>query len=138
MTLINNFKEAFFLEEYEQKAKLIELLIIIGTLIFAFKIPEELNFPFLIFLSFSILYFIVIQKKEDAIQEYVTQINVLAVIVSASFSGILAYSMGVAGTNNISILSLKIGSFVVMYVVYSLFFTAIIWSALSAKNTKKS
>ena len=140
MKPIKYFKETFFLEKYEQKAKLIELLIIIGALIFAFKIPEEINWIFLIFIGFSVPYFIIIQKEEeeDGIKEHVELINFLSIIVSVSFSSILAYSMAVAGTNNISILSLKIGSFGVTYIIYGLFFTVVIWSALRVKIKKKT
>ena len=137
MKPIKDFKETFFLEKYEQKAKLIELLIIIGALIFTFKIPEEINWIFLIFIGFSVPYFIIIQKEEDGIKEYLELINFLSIIVSVSFSSILAYSMAVAGTNNISILSLKIGSFGVTYIIYGLFFTVVIWSALKVKIKKK-
>ena len=138
MKIIKDFTETFYLEKYEQKAKLIELLIIIGALIFAFKIPEEINWIFLIFIGFSVPYFIIIQKEKDKIKEYMILINFLSVIVSVSFSSILAYSMAVAGTNNISILSLKIGSFGVTYIIYGLFFTITIWSALKVKSSTKS
>ena len=103
MKIIKDFTETFYLEKNEHKAKLIELLLIIGALIFAFNkldVSHKINLYFLLFLFTSIVYFVIILKDQSETRNEFTIINInmlnmLIVTMAFSYSLTLSDSLRV-------------------------------------------
>ena len=71
-----------------QKTKLIEILLIVGSIIAAFKLPINLIWMFILFVIFSILYYILIQNnllKKGLLS------RLISFLVASLFSGVLIY-----------------------------------------------
>lgn len=123
-------KNKFFQELYldrKQKLKLVELLLIVGSLMTAFQLPTDLRWMFPIFALFSILYHISIESKKEQV------LSMSAVMISISFTGIITYNLGIgiwALTPQIGILYV---STALVIMAYYLFFAYLIYTAL-AKN----
>jgi len=75
-----------------QKTKLIEILLIVGSIVAAFKIPASLIWIFMLFVLCSILYYIVIQKEG----ENISFISIISAFISGSFVGIIIYNFAVS------------------------------------------
>jgi len=98
----SNIERLFYLEDHRDKIKLIELLLIIGSLIAAFKISGSFGLVFILFVFFSIPYFIMIQKeecKEKISKDYKLLVNVFSVIIAATFSAILSTLLALSAVN---------------------------------------
>lgn len=132
--VINNLLDIFYLENYEHKAKLIENLLIISVLFTGFKLlPDEMNWMFFMFVAFSIAYFIQIQKKWVEIK-YNKSINFMALFISVLFSAILAYSIALSSTSDVLNIILKFIGSTIIFILYYLIFSFIIYSALRVKS----
>ena len=129
--LENKFK-GVTLESEAQKIRLIELLLLIGTLLAAFNLVKDWIWMYLVFALFSIIYFIIIQKPNRS-KGQKDAISAISLIVAVFFSGILT------GTLFISIPKAILPYFIVWYYViaiillflsYYIVFTLILWTAL--------
>lgn len=126
----NNF-DKFYLEKPEDKKKLIEILLIIGTLVAAFKIEDYLLIPFTIFVIFSIPYFIMIQKElNDGDKRFV---NFISKIIAFTFSFPLSTFLAINLVGYLNDIAMKVGSFIVIFSIYVTFSTLVIWFALKVK-----
>lgn len=149
----NNMKSFFNLDCTEHKTRLIELLLIVGSLVVAFKTPDDLTSGsiaikgslitmfFMIFVIFSILYFILIQKEIKEDSKKIKPINYSSFIVAVSFSTIMANLLALSAIKDITIPLLEVGSYLIIFIVYCLSLTFFIWAALRIdydKNNKKT
>lgn len=76
----------------KQKIDFIKLILLIGSLIAALQIKEEQVYILMIFVLVSIVYFIVIQKKNLDKKDKIL-INFMAAIISPSFIGIIVIKL---------------------------------------------
>jgi cytochrome bd-type quinol oxidase subunit 2 len=135
--------DVFYLNEISQKTKLIEILLIVGSLIVAFKTPEVLaskyiglkdtavTMIFIFFALFSITYYILIQKEINETTKKI--INLTSFLVAVSFSAIPSSMLAISMVKNISSFSMALISYFLVVVVYLGFFTTVIWAALKVK-----
>ncbi len=135
--------EVFYLHEISQKTKLIEILLIVGSLIVAFKTPEALyskyigikdtavTMIFIFFALFSIAYYILIQKEVNENTKRI--INTTSFFVAVSFSAIPSSILAISMVKNISSFSTALVSYFLVVIVYLGLFTTIIWAALRVK-----
>lgn len=110
----------------EGQKKLIEILLIIGSIIVALKLPDNMIWIFMLFVLSSILYFIIIQKN--------SQFNrLIPLAVSCTFTGIvtvvLFMNLNLPNFATIFFQYLKL----LLFGIYYLIFTLIIWLALIRK-----
>ena len=123
-----NIIEAINLKQSE-KLKLIELLLIIGSILIAFKEqPENMIDIFMIYLFFSIIYYIFIHNlKLDT--GYNWFFNLIPLIIAASFSIMLNVNLFLSvGANALS----KFPTFMAaLYMLYYVVFSFIIYAALA-------
>ena len=75
-----------------QKLKFIEILLIVGAIISAFQLPLEMIWIFMLFVLFSLLYYIYLQREDKSIRVF----NFFAVFVATYFSGIFTYLFSVS------------------------------------------
>lgn len=75
---------------YKQKLHLAEILLIVGALLSALHLPEQLIWIFMLFVMFSIVYIIIIQQEE----KHVKLIGFVSFLLSICFAGILVYHFG--------------------------------------------
>lgn len=135
--------DIFYLDDINKKTKLIEILLIVGSLIVAFKTQESLyskyiglkdtavTMIFIFFALFSITYYILIQKEITENTKKI--INIASFFVAFSFSAIPSSILAISMVKNILSFSVALFSYFVVVVVYLGFFTTIIWSALKVK-----
>lgn len=135
--------EIFYLNDIAQKTKLIEILLIVGSLIVAFKTPEALyskyigikdtavTMIFIFFALFSIAYYILVQKEVNENTKGI--INTTSFFVAVSFSAIPSSILAISMVKNISSFSTALISYFLVVVVYLGLFTTIIWAALRVK-----
>ncbi len=135
--------DVFYLHEISQKTKLIEILLIVGSLIVAFKTPEALyskyiglkdtavTMIFIFFALFSIMYYILIQKELNENTKKI--INIISFFVAVSFSAIPSSILAISMVKNISSFSMALLSYFLVVVVYLGFLTTVIWAALKVK-----
>ncbi len=135
--------DVFYLHEIGQKTKLIEILLIVGSLIVAFKTPEALyskyiglkdtavTMIFIFFALFSITYYILIQKEINETTKKI--INLTSFFVAVSFSAIPSSMLAISMVKNILSFSTALLSYFVVVLVYLGFFTTVIWAALKVK-----
>ncbi len=104
----------------EGQKKLIEILLIVGSILVALKLPDGMIWVFMLFVLMAILYYITIQKN--------SKLNRLVpLFVSSTFTIILTTILFMnINTPILFLLYLKIILFAIYYVV----FTIIIWVAL--------
>ncbi len=62
---MNFYLDKLKLENSEKKLRLIELLLLIGTLSATFNLPKEWTWIYMLFLLLSIVYFVLIQKESQ-------------------------------------------------------------------------
>jgi len=112
------FLEKFNLDIEGQK-KLIEILLIVGSILVALKLPDSMIWIFMLFVLMAILYYITAKKisKPD---------RLLPLAVSCTFTGIVTGILFINVNTPISLLYIKMILFGIYYVV----FTLIIWAAL--------
>ncbi len=135
--------DIFYLHEISQKTKLIEILLIVGSLIVAFKTPEALyskyiglkdtavTMIFIFFALFSITYYILIQKELNENSKRI--INIASFFVAVSFSAIPSSILAISMVKNMSSFSMALLSYFLVVVVYMGFFSTVIWAALRVK-----
>ena len=147
MERIKDFTETFYLENNEDRAKLLEVLLVVGALIFAFNkldISNSINICFLLFMFISVAYFIIILKdKNEMMNEFIisniNNLNILVATMSFSFSMTLSYSLHILLKNLISdnkfISKIDMLSYIptILSILYALIFGLIIYSALRFK-----
>lgn len=139
----SKLSDVFYLHEISQKTKLIEILLIVGSLIVAFKTPEALyskyigikdtavTMIFIFFALFSIAYYILIQKEVNENTKRI--INTTSFFVAVSFSAIPSSILAISMVKNISSFSTALVSYFLVVIVYLGLFTTIIWAALRVK-----
>ena len=94
--------------DIDQRTKLIEILLIVGSIIVAFKIPTSMIWLFMFFVLFSIVYYILnLQEEKGPIM------GTLSVAISASFVGIIIYNFAV------SLISTYLKDFIITFGVVS-------------------
>lgn len=105
--------------DIEGQKKLIELLLIVGSILVALKLPDSMIWIFMIFVLTAIYYFISIKKdsKPD---------RLLSLIVSCTFSGIVTALLFM----NINVPIFFLYPKIILFTIYYVFFTIIIWIAL--------
>ena len=116
--------------EKKQKTKLIELLLLVGSILVAFKSqPEALGWIFMFFIFSSIVYYIFIQK--DDFKPNIRN-NLIPLMIAVTFSTILNANLFLSLGKSVVSLSLTFITFlyVVLYAVYYLFLSFVIWAAL--------
>ncbi|MDD5474841.1 MAG: hypothetical protein PHU34_11965 [Candidatus Methanoperedens sp.] len=135
--------EVFYLHEISQKTKLIEILLIVGSLIVAFKTPEALyskyiglkdtavTMIFIFFALFSITYYILVQKELNESSKRI--INIASFFVAVSFSAIPSSILAISMVKSISSFSMALLSYFLVVFVYLGFFSTVIWAALRVK-----
>ncbi len=101
----------------EGQKKLIELLILTGSILVALKLPDSMIGVFMLFILTAIIYYIRVWKGSQ------TQ-RLIPLIVSCTFSAIVTIVLVM--NMNIPFLYLK----VIMFTFYYAAFTIIIWIAL--------
>ena len=127
--------------DISQRTKLIEILLIVGSIVAAFKIPTSMIWLFMLFVLFSILYYILLIQKE---KDFSSLLSLISAFVSASFVGIVIYNFA------ISLISTYLKDFVITFgfalgvvfgvvlgvliIIYYIFFTFIIYKALRPSN----
>ena len=72
------------------KASLIEILLIVGTLLTALELPLDVIWIFMLFVICSLVYFVSIKSKEKD----KSLINLMALLSSLLFSAIVGYELG--------------------------------------------
>ena len=119
-----------------QRTKLIEILLIVGSIVAAFKIPTRMVWLFMFFALFAILYYILIQKEND----FSPLLSLSSLLVSASFVGIVIFNMAS------SLISTYLKDIVITFrfvlgailgfvlCIYYVFFTYVIYRALRPPN----
>ncbi|MCK5724140.1 MAG: hypothetical protein KAI84_16535 [Gammaproteobacteria bacterium] len=132
----SNIDRLFYLENRQDKIKLIELLLITGTLISAFKTSGIFDVIFIFFIIVAIPYFIIV-KKEKYEGKISTDdkrlVNVFSISVAATYSAILSALLALNVVNDLNDIVMKVGSFIVIYISYGVILTLIIWTALKVK-----
>ncbi|NOR46887.1 MAG: hypothetical protein GQ533_02400 [Methanosarcinaceae archaeon] len=132
----SNIDRLFYLENRQDKIKLIELLLITGTLISAFKTSGIFDVIFIFFIIVAIPYFIIV-KKEKYEGKISTDdkrlVNVFSISVAATYSAILSAILALNVVNDLNDIVMKVGSFIVIYISYGVILTLIIWTALKVK-----
>lgn len=126
--------------DISQRTKLIEILLIVGSIVAAFKIPTKMLWLFMLFVLLSILYYILIQKEKD----FSNLLDVTSIFVSASFVGIVIYNFAISLISmledfvitsgfapGVVVLGVVLG---VLISIYYVFFTFIIYKALRPSN----
>ncbi len=119
------FKLKNFYLNVNQKMKLIEILLIVGSILAAFKIPSDMIWLFMIFILFSILYYIHIQQKK------VGHLELTSIFVSASFVGIITYNFAV------SVITAAPNYFdfwIIVTLIYYFLFTGLLYRVLTNKR----
>ncbi len=139
----SKLSEVFYLHEISQKTKLIEILLIVGSLIVAFKTPEALyskyigmkdtavTMIFIFFALFSIAYYILIQKEVNENTKRI--INIASFFVAVSFSAIPSSILAISMVKNMSSFSMALLSYFLVVIVYLGLFSTVIWAALRVK-----
>lgn len=142
----NYLRDNLNLTKTEDKKGLIELLLIVGSLVVAFKTPEDLisnniaikgstiTLFFMIFALFSILYFIFIQSENIKVEKKIKPINWISFIIAISFSIIMAILLAMSTIKDIIDPLIQSVSYLLVFFAYWLPFTFIIWAALRIKN----
>ena len=132
----SNIDRLFYLENHQDKIKLIELLLITGTLISAFKISGIFDYFFIFFIIVSIPYFIMVQRMERGVKistDDMRLVNVFSISVAATYSAILSALLALNVANDFNDIVMKVGSFILIYISYGIILTLIIWTALKVK-----
>ena len=112
-----------------QRTKLIEILLIVGSIVAAFKMPTKMIWLFMLFFLCSILYYIIIQK-ETGDTTPPPFLAVISIVISASFVGIIVFNFALSLFEALSGFSLVI---VALTIIYYIVFTIIIYKALMGK-----
>ena len=112
-----------------QRTKLIEILLIVGSIVAAFKMPTKMIWLFMLFSLCSILYYIIIQK-ETGDTTPTPFLAVISIVISASFVGIIVFNFALSLFEALSGFSLVI---VALTIIYYIVFTIIIYKALMGK-----
>ena len=132
----SNINRLFYLENCQDKIKLIELLLITGTLISAFKVSGIFDVVFIIFIIVAIPYFIIV-KKEEREEKISTNdkrlVNVFSISIAATYSAILSALLALNVVNDLDDIIMKVVSFILIYISYGVILTLIIWTALKMK-----
>lgn len=140
------YRDIFYLDNPEDKKRLIELLLIVGSLVVAFKTPDDLigrsiaikgstiTWSFMVFALFSILYFILIQAKIKDHVKKIELINKSSFVVSIFFSVIMASILALSTAKDITIQLIEAGAYLLIFFIYWLTFTFILWAALREKK----
>lgn len=150
MEITKPLAEVFYLEKNEHKAKLLEILLVVGALIFAFNkldVSYMINFYFLLFMFTSIVYFIILMKEQSDVKNKfsiagVKSLNALIITMSFSFSLTLSDSLRILLENIISEYEFLSKSGMLstiplfLSMVYTFVFGLIIYSALRFKGKK--
>lgn len=141
----NNLRDSLNLNDPEHKKGLIELLLIVGSLVVAFKTPEDLTSHsiaikgsiitsfFMIFALLSILYFILIQTEIKEGDKKIKQINDISFFIALFFSAIMAIILAMSTIKDIIIPLIEGGLYFLIFFAYWLPFTFFIWAALRIK-----
>jgi len=74
----------------KDKTKLIEILLIVGGILGVFKLPVQMLPLFIVFLLFSIMYYISLHSKHWRRKFY----KLSSIVVSLTFSGVASYILG--------------------------------------------
>lgn len=122
--------------DVSQRTKLIEILLIVGSIVAAFQISTNVIWFFMFFVLFAILYYIFLIQKENDVSPL---LSLLSCVVSASFVGIVIFNMAssLISTYLMDITYGFVPSVVFLGVVlgiYYVFFTLVIYGALRPSN----
>ena len=129
---VYNKIEAINLKQPE-KLKLIEMLLIVGSIITAFKAqPDNMATIFMLFLMCSIIYYIYIQRN----CAYDHFINLIPLFIAAAFSTLLNINLFMSICTNAFSDFPKITT--VLYILYYVTFSFIIYAALANLSSNQS
>ena len=103
----------------EGQLKLIEILLIVGSILVALKLPDSMIWIFMLFVLMAIFYYITIKKDSKPNR-------LIPFFVSCTFSGIVTTILFLNMNIPIFFLYPKI----ILFTIYYVFFTIIIWIAL--------
>ncbi len=134
---VYNKIEAINLKQPE-KLKLIEMLLIVGSIITAFKAqPDNMATIFMLFLMGSIIYYIYIQSATlQSNSAYNHFINLIPLFIAAAFSTILNVNLFMSIYINVFSEFPKITT--VLYILYYVTFSFIIYAALANLSSNQS
>lgn len=76
----------------KQKLKFVEILLIVGSILSAFNLPLEMVWVFMLFILFSLLYYVYLQRNDKNVKTF----NYFAIFVSGYFSGVYTYLFSVS------------------------------------------
>ncbi|MCZ7358379.1 MAG: hypothetical protein O8C66_01555 [Candidatus Methanoperedens sp.] len=136
------FLDNLYLER-ESRKRLIELILIVGSILIALKTPETLNGNiihlkdnnittlFMIVIFFSVLYFILIQKEVNENQNKI--VSVIGFVIAIFFSAIMASFLAISVAKDFLTASSAATSYLFVFFPYWLIFTFVIWVALREK-----
>ena len=134
---IYNLIKAINLKQPE-KLKLIELLLIVGSILTAFKAqPENMANIFMIYLFVSIIYYIFIQNFTSELNAgYNWFMNLIPLSIAATFSTMLNVNLFISvGANALS----KFPTFTTaLYILYYVMFSFINYAALANLSDNQS
>jgi hypothetical protein len=108
-----------------RKEKLIEILLITGSILTALNLPSEMIFIFTLFLFMSILYYISFRDKRIKNSIY---IQAISAVVSYSFIGVLASIFGISLIRSSPQLA---DMSIIITIAYYVFFGALLTTVLS-------
>jgi hypothetical protein len=113
----------------DKKIKLIELLLIVGAILAAFNLPPQHILLFMLFVLFSIWYYIEVQTGNET----GLILTIIAAFVATSFVGIITYNIVICLIDSIYNVSnlISIIFVLIISIVYYLFFSYLIFIALT-------
>ncbi len=113
----------------DQKMKLIELLLIIGSILSMFTIPKELIYIFMLFLIFCIFLYVLSNSKKLRDKDKV--LNIFNFLIAITFSGLIVQALISSVLSNLKISVTLIYSVVlILTVTYYLGLVFIIYKGL--------
>lgn len=124
------YLEEFFKDinlDNKQKIKLIELMLLISSILTAFKLPDNLIEAFMLFLLFSIFYWIILQK--DVIRTINSISTVLKYLLPPIISFFFVFILFSVKFINPSASITTISD--ILFIIYYIAFFSVIWIALS-------
>lgn len=114
----------------KQKVKLIELLLLISSILVAFKLPSDLIPLFMMFVLFSIVYWIILQK------DTIRTVNSVSTMVKHIFPSMISFFFVLIVTSIQFSNTMKLSDTVttipgMFFIVWFITFFSVIWIALA-------
>ncbi len=110
-----------------RKEKLIEILLIMGSILAAFNLPKDLIWLFMFFLLMSVMYFIYL--KEPKMKKFNSFLLFISVLISFSFIGVVIYNFAISliGSNPPQLASIDLILCMIYYIIFGLILTAALY-----------